>query len=103
MDNTNCEFSSELEKRKPRFVVQLVEFVSASAKMPFTNRLVEPVTITEMLGPNNGKIQKANSCKHCSEAGKKIVHILSKFWGDVVDFDHTTDGTLDPDTIRVKR
>jgi hypothetical protein len=80
---------------------KLVESVSASAEMPVTHKLVEPVTVTEVLGPDKGRIQKANNSKHCSEASKKSVQILSKFWGDVVDSD-TTDGTMDPDTDNEK-
>jgi len=97
VDSTNCEFSS-VENRQPQFSVKLVEYVSASVEMLITNKLVEPVTVTEMLGPDKGKIKKANSSKHCSEASKKSVQILSKYWGDMVDSDHTTDGTMDPDT-----
>jgi hypothetical protein len=50
---------------------KLVESVCASAEMPITDKLVEPVTVTEVLGPDKGKIQNANSFKHCSEASKK--------------------------------
>jgi len=75
--------------------------VSASAEIPVTYKLVEPVTVTEVLGPDKGRIHKANNSKHCSEASKKSVQILSKFWDDVVDSD-TTDGTMDPDTDNEK-
>jgi len=101
VDNTNCEFSS-VENRQPQFGVKLVECVSDSVEIPITNKLVEPVTVTEMLGLYKGKIQKANSSKNFSEASKKSVQILSNFWVDVVESDHTTDDIMDPDTNNEK-
>jgi len=55
---------------------KVVESMSDSAEMLVTNKLVEPVTVTEVLGPDKGRIHKANNSKHCSEASKKSVQIL---------------------------
>jgi len=71
-------------------------------EVPIFNKLVELVIVYEVLGPDKGKIQKANNSKHCSKASKKSAQILSKFWGDVVDSDNTTNGTMDPDNDNKK-
>jgi len=60
--------------------------------------MATPVTTYEELGPDKGKAQVIGDSKNVTAAAKKSVQILSKFWGDLVDSDHTTDGTMDPDT-----
>jgi hypothetical protein len=61
-------------------------------------KMATPITIYEELGPDKGKIHVIGGSKNVTAAAKKSVQILSKLWGDVVDSDHTTDGTLDPDS-----
>jgi len=61
-------------------------------------KMASPVRIYEELGPDKGKAHVITSSKNETAAAKKSVQILSKFWGDVVESDHTTDDTMDPDT-----
>jgi hypothetical protein len=61
-------------------------------------KMATPVTTYEELGPDKGRVHAIGGSKNVSAAAKKSVQILSKLWGDVVDSDHTTDGTMDLDT-----
>ena len=61
-------------------------------------KMVTPITIYEELGLDKGKTRVIDGSKNVAAAAKKSVQILSKFWRDLVDSDHTTDGTMDPDT-----
>jgi len=61
-------------------------------------KMATPVTTYEELGPDKGKVHGIGGSESVSAAAKKSAQILSKFWGDVVDSDHTTDGTMDLDT-----
>jgi hypothetical protein len=57
-----------------------------------------PITTDELLGPDKGKLQVSkNSTKH-TEACLQSVIIISKFWGDEVDNEDGSDGTITPDT-----
>lgn len=60
--------------------------------------MVTPVRTYEELGPEKGRVQAIGGSENVSNAAKKNAQILSKLWGDVVDSDHTTDGTMDLDT-----